>query len=137
MFTLTITLKVFMIFVISTSIYITTNLWIVNFINTKLSSKLDYSNNDPFIDISKNIFKYMFTTIFLLFNMKELMKESMYNHNCTRLKWLNDWNSIYTGDEFDLERTKLIKEIHKYETYIKLKKLEKKSIFNIKKNENR
>lgn len=133
MFTLTITLKALTIFVISVSIYITTNLWIVNFINIKFFSKHKYTDINPFIDISKNRFKYMFTTIFLLFNIKEHMKEYMYNYNCARLKKLTDFNMIYFGDEYVLERTQLIKEIHRYETYIKLKKLEKKSIFNIKK----
>ena len=130
MITITISLKAFMIVLASLSIYITVNLWVVNYINNKLSSKIKNDNIYPFIDLGTHKFKYMFLSIFLLFNQSDILKEAIYEHNCKRLKMLKDLSYIYSGEEFDLERSELVKDIHKYEVYKKLKSLDNRNIFN-------
>ena len=132
MITLTITLKTFMIIIASISIYITINLWVLNYFNNKLASKLMYNDMYSHINFNTNRLKYMFFSIFLLFKKSDVIKNAIYENNCNRLKMLKDMIFIFPGDVYDLERSNLEKEIYKYEMYIKLKSLKKKKLFNIK-----
>lgn len=130
MFTITISLKTFMLIVAFLSIYVTINLWIFNAFNNKLASKIKSREIYPFIDLSSHMLKYMFLSVFLLFKSKKIVKDAIYEYNCKRLKMLKELSYVYSGDEYDLERVNLEKDIHKYEVYSKLKSLEKKSLFN-------